>query len=95
MDMFGFMPIRNASPQTGCIRTDWYTAPETPQMRIRMTVQIRGQVLRADAVTVHVHRQKFERNAWIEYPLPAKECTKLEVLVVDKARRLLRECPSS
>jgi hypothetical protein len=95
LDTFSFMPTRVASPHKGYMCTNWHVDPNRPDIRVRVMVQIFGRKLRADAVKVHVIRQKLERNTWVDYRLSKQECTRLEVLVVERARKLRREYSNS
>jgi hypothetical protein len=90
LDTIGFMPILYARPDKGRIATGWYIDPNKENIRVRVTVQIVGEVLRADAVKVFVERQKLERGAWADYRISAQECTKLELLIVKRARKLFK-----
>jgi hypothetical protein len=91
LDTLSFMKIIQKNPESGRIITDWYIDQARKDVRVRATVQISGKQLRADAVKVSVERQRLEHNTWVEYRLPVQECTKLELLIVVKARKLFNE----
>lgn len=92
VETFSFMPIRFASPQTGRLITEWTPDQNTPHVRLRAAVIIRGQTLRADAVTVVVERQKrTNAGTWVPYPFPQKSCTDLEILVVERACQIRKD----
>ncbi|MDR0631543.1 MAG: DUF3576 domain-containing protein [Holosporales bacterium] len=90
LDTIGFMPISYARPDKGRIATNWYVDPNLKDIRVRVTIQIFGETLRADAIKVFVERQRLERGTWTDYRLSAQECTKLELLIVKKARKLFK-----
>ncbi|MDR3285628.1 MAG: DUF3576 domain-containing protein, partial [Holosporales bacterium] len=52
-------------------------------------ITISGNELRADAVKVFVERQKrSSKKVWQNYSLPKEDCVKLEILIVEKARKI-------
>ncbi|MDR0632870.1 MAG: DUF3576 domain-containing protein [Holosporales bacterium] len=89
IETIAFMPILMADPTRGRIATDWYSAEERPDIRVRVLVTIAGQELRADAIHVFVERQKKSRKkGWQNSRLAQSDCTKLEILMVDRARKI-------
>jgi hypothetical protein len=84
------MPISYARPDKGRIATSWYIDPNKEEIRVRVTIQIIGEVLRADAVKVFVERQKLDKGTWTDYRLSAQECAKFELLIVKRARQLFK-----
>lgn len=57
LDTLSFMPLASADPFGGVIITDWYSAPDAPDERFKVTVYILGRQLRSDAVRAQVFRQ--------------------------------------
>lgn len=57
LDTVAFMPLQSADPFGGVILTDWYSPPEAPDERFKVTVYILGRDLRADGVRVQAFRQ--------------------------------------
>lgn len=57
LDAISFMPLASADPFGGVIITDWYSAPDAPDERFKVTVYILGRQLRSDAVRAQVFRQ--------------------------------------
>jgi hypothetical protein len=52
-------------------------------------VTIKGPELRADAVKVYVERQKrTAMKIWKDYKFPKEDCVKLEILIVERARKI-------
>lgn len=90
METIAFMPIIQAVPQSGRILTDWYVEPEHPNVRVRLTVYIHGTELRADAVHVLAERQRRSSpyKKWMEYRFSPEEITQLEILIVERARKI-------
>jgi hypothetical protein len=89
LDTISFMPIASADPFGGVIITDWYSAPDTPNERIRLNVFIRDRELRADGVKVSVFRQtKNDAGEWTDAPVVAATSTALENTILTRARQI-------
>ena len=52
LDTLSFMPLLQTDSNGGVIVTDWYVNPNTPTERMKVTVTILDQDLRADALRV-------------------------------------------
>jgi hypothetical protein len=95
LDTTSFMPLSSADPFGGIIITDWYTPPETPGERMKVTVYIMDKRLRADAVKAAVFRQRRdERGQWIDAPVQPQVATDLENVILTRARQLRTAAPS-
>ena len=70
--------------------TDWYANPNNPNERVKVTVTILDQDLRADALRVSASRQVSQGGAWVEAPVQAATVQKLEDIILTKARDLRR-----
>src|SRR6266550_8238054 len=57
IDTVSFAPLLQADPASGVIITDWYTSPNAPSERVKLTVAILDADLRADALRVSALRQ--------------------------------------
>ena len=57
LDTLAFMPLQSADPFGGVIITDWYSAPENPNERMKVTIYILDRRLRADGLKIAVFRQ--------------------------------------
>ncbi len=89
LDTISFMPLSSADPFGGVIITDWYTPPETPDERFKMSVYILGRELRADGVKVAVFRQRSRANGgWIDSTIGKATATNLENQILTRARQL-------
>ncbi len=95
LDTTSFMPLSSADPFGGIIITDWYTPPETPGERMKVTVYIMDKRLRADAVKAAVFRQRRdERGHWIDAPVQPQVATDLENVILTRARQIRTATPS-
>ena len=90
LDTVSFAPLLQADANTGVIITDWYADPRSPGERVKLTVTILDQDLRADALRVSASRQVNQGGAWVEAPVTAATVQKLEDIILTRARDLRR-----
>jgi hypothetical protein len=88
LDALSFMPLLQADSAGGVIVTDWYANPQTPGERMKVTVSILDQDLRADALRVAASRQLSQNGQWVDAPVRAATVQKLEEIILTKARDL-------
>jgi hypothetical protein len=90
LDTLSFMPLVQTDSNGGVVVTDWYVNPQTPAERIKLTVSILDQDLRADAVRVAALRQVSQGGQWVAAPVQASTTQKLEDIILTRARDLRR-----
>lgn len=90
IDTVSFAPLLQADSNGGVIVTDWYVNPKTPGERVKLTVSILDQDLRADALRVAASRQVMQNGAWVNAPVSAATVQKLEDIILTRARDLRR-----
>lgn len=90
LDALSFMPMAQTDSNGGVVVTDWYTDPNTPTERMKVTVSILDQDLRADALRVAASRQVNQNGVWVDAPVKAATVQKLEEIILTKARDLRR-----
>ncbi len=90
LDTVSFAPLLQADPNGGVIITDWYANPSSPGERVKLTVAILDQDLRADALRVSASRQVNQNGAWVDAPVSAATVQKLEDIILTRARDLRR-----
>jgi len=95
LDTVSFAPLLQADSNGGVIVTDWYANPANPGERVKLTVTILDQDLRADALRVSASRQVSETGSWVEAPVQAVTVQKLEDIILTKARDLRRQALAS
>lgn len=88
LDTLAFMPLHSADPFGGVIITDWYSAPESPNERIKVTVYILDRRLRADGIKLAVFRQIQANGNWQDAAVNPDTATKLEDAILTRAREL-------
>ena len=90
LDTVGFMPLLQTDSNGGVIVTDWYVNPQVPGERMKVTIAILDQDLRADAVRVAALREVNRGGQWISAPVEAATTQKLEDIILTRARDLRR-----
>lgn len=90
IDTLSFAPLIQADANSGVIITDWYANPKTPGERVKLTVSILDQDLRADALRVAASRQVNQNGVWVDAPVAAATVQKLEDIILTRARDLRR-----
>jgi hypothetical protein len=90
LDTLGFMPLLQTDSNGGVIVTDWYVNPTAPSERMKVTVTILDQDLRADALRVAALRQVNQGGQWVNAPVRAATVQKLEDVILTRARDLRR-----
>ncbi|WP_156503273.1 DUF3576 domain-containing protein, partial [Tistrella mobilis] len=89
LDTISFMPLASADPFGGVLITDWYSAPETPGERMKLTVYILDRQLRADGIRVAAFKQRRdETGAWVDQPVEPAVATRIEDAILTRARQL-------
>jgi hypothetical protein len=90
VDTVSFAPLLQADANGGVIITDWYSNPKAPGERVKLTVSILDQDLRADALRVAASRQILQNGVWADAPVSAATVQKLEDIILTRARDLRR-----
>ena len=90
LDTLSFMPLVQTDSNGGVIVTDWYANPNAAGERMKLTVSILDQDLRADALRVAASRQVMQGGQWVDAPVQAATVQKLEEIILTKARDLRR-----
>ncbi|MDE2182283.1 MAG: DUF3576 domain-containing protein [Alphaproteobacteria bacterium] len=88
LDTLSFMPLTSADPFGGVIITDWYSSPQAPDERLKVTVYILDRHLRADGIRVAVFRQTRTAGVWADAPVNPDTATKLTDSILTRAREL-------
>jgi hypothetical protein len=90
LETLSFMPLTQADSSGGVIVTDWYSNPSNPNERVKVSVSILDQDLRADALRVAASREVLQGGSWVTAPVQAATVQKLEDIILTKARDLRR-----
>ena len=90
LDTLSFAPLLQADANSGVIITDWYSNPQSPAERVKVTATILDQDLRADALRVTASRQVTQGGQWVNAPVSAATVQKLEDIILTRARDIRR-----
>ena len=90
LDTISFMPLLQTDSNGGVIVTDWYVNPSATNERVKVTVSILDQDLRANAVRVAALRQVNQGGQWVAAPVQAATTQRLEDIILTRARDLRR-----
>ena len=90
LDTVSFAPLLQADANSGVIITDWYANPKAPGDRVKLTVTILDQDLRADALRVAASRQVLQNGVWVEAPVTGATVQKLDDIILTRARDIRR-----
>ena len=91
LEAVSFMPLLQTDSSGGVIVTDWYANPNNPGERMKVSVTILDQDLRADALRVVASRQVLTGGVWDDAPVQAATVQKLEDVILTRARDLRRQ----
>lgn len=91
LDTISFMPLASADPFGGVIITDWYSPPQTPAERFKVTVYILDRALRADGLRVSVFRQARQGDDWVDQATAPATATNMENAILQRAREFRME----
>jgi hypothetical protein len=91
LDALSFMPLTQTDSAGGVIVSDWYANPQNPGERMKVTVTILSQDLRADALRLAASREVYQNGTWVAAPVQAATVQKLEGIILTKARELRRD----
>lgn len=88
LNTLSFMPLASADPFGGVIITNWYSAPDNPNERMKVTVYILSRQLRADGLKIAAFRQTRSGSGWVDAPVNPDTANKLEDAILTRAREL-------
>lgn len=95
LETLSFAPMAQVDSNGGVMVTDWYTNPNSPNERVKVTATILDRDLRADALRVAASRQVLQNGQWIDAPVAAATVQKLEEIILTRARDLRRNAVAS
>jgi len=88
VETFSFLPLIEADPYGGVIVSDWYSTPNSPQERMKVTVYIMDRALRAEGLKVRVFRQQHDGTEWKNVRPNPDMGRNLEDAILTRARQL-------
>lgn len=88
-DTLGFVPFEAEDPQSGVLKTEWYSPSGKPKERLRITVLITSRALRPDSFTVNIERQERSPDGgWKDTPIAKQTVADLEATILQRARQI-------
>ena len=90
LETLSFAPLAQTDSNGGVIVTDWYSNPNSPSERVKITATILDADLRADALRVAASRQVLQNGQWVDAPVAAATVQRLEEVILTRARDLRR-----
>jgi hypothetical protein len=95
LETLSFAPMATVDSNGGVMVTDWYSNPNSPNERVKVTATILDADLRADALRVAASRQVLQSGQWVEAPITAATVQRLEEIILTRARDLRRNAIAS
>ncbi len=91
LETINFMPLLSSDFNGGVIATDWYSPPEKPAQRYKITVRIIGPDFRSDALSVNVFSQRLRGSVWRNEDTDKDTVRKIEDTMLTRARDLIAD----
>jgi hypothetical protein len=88
LDTVSYLPLASADPFGGVIITDWYTAPESPNERVKMQIYILDRQLRSDGLRVSIFREAMQEGHWVAASVSDRTVRTVEDSILTRAREL-------
>lgn len=88
VDTLSFMPMDDMNPQTGFLKTDWYTDAKAPNERFKVSALVNSGDLTANGVNVNVFKEANYGSGWVAAPVGTNVSDALEEKIIVRAREL-------
>ena len=88
IETISFMPLASTDPFAGTIITDWYTTEINQDERCKLNIFINGKILKTSNLKVSSFCQLLKNNQWVNIPSNSDDNTKLENVILNKAKKL-------
>lgn len=88
LDTISFMPLASADPFGGVIITDWYSAPDAQDERVKLNILILSAELKANGIEVKTFRQERVKGEWRDASVADSTNTALEDTILTRARQM-------
>ena len=88
LDTLSFLPLLEVDSGSGVIISDWYVNPDARDERLKVSVFVLDEDLRADAVNVRVLRQTRDGTQWVNAPVRAQTALEIEDAILTRARQI-------
>ena len=88
LDIASILPVGDIDVFSGTILTDWYSLPSNQNEQIKLAIFVLDKELRSDAIRVIVYVQTRNGDIWEDSGIDNILATKLEDLILTRAREL-------
>ena len=88
LDIVSILPIDDVDVFSGTLLTDWYSLPSNQNEQIKLAIFVLDKELRSDAIRVVVYVQSRQEDNWHDAGIDLELATKLEELILTRAREL-------
>lgn len=88
LDTLSFLPVEKVDPYGGVVITGWYSPPNSPNERMKVTIYIMDRALRAEGLKVKVFRQVRNGAEWQYVQTNPEIGRQLEDAILTRARQL-------
>ena len=88
LDIASILPIDDIDVFSGTILTDWYSLPSNQNEQIKLAIFVLDKELRSDAIRVIVYVETRNGDSWEDSGIDNILSTKLEDLILTRAREL-------
>ncbi len=88
LDVVSIAPLISTDAFGGTILTDWYEDPKVKNKRIKLAVFVKSRELRSEGISVKVYIQSIKNNKWSKVSHDKKLSSKIEEVILSKARDL-------
>ena len=88
LDIASILPIDDIDVFSGTILTDWYSLPSKQNEQIKLAIFVLDKELRSDAIRVVVYVETRRGDIWEDAGIDKELSTKLEDLILTRAREL-------
>lgn len=88
IDIASSLPMEDVDAISGTIITDWYKLNENSNERIKIAIFVLDRELRSDAIRAVVYVQKRTGDEWRDEGTDSKMGSRLEELILTRAREI-------
>mgnify|MGYP002001263496 CR=1 FL=1 len=88
LDISSILPINDIDVFSGTLLTDWYSLSSKPSEQIKLAIFVLDKELRSDAIRVVVYVQARQGDVWQDAGIDLELATRLEELILTRAREL-------
>ena len=85
LEILDFLPMTTVDYSGGMIISDWYNLKNKPNERVKISILVQSEELRADGLVVKVFKQVNSGGNWVNTDINPKLALNLERKIIHKA----------